>query len=133
MPEKTIAQKLLIKPGQQVRFINPPVDLPALLGSLPDGTRIFDESADAGTLVPSDVIVLFAHNRTELVTLLPGLRGAVSPDSKVWIAYHKGTSPIKTDINRDSINAYAHTLGMEGIAMISVDEDWSALRLRMAR
>jgi len=50
--------------------------------------------------------------------------------SEKSVAYHKGTSQIKTDINRDSINAYASTLGFQGVAMISINEDWSALRLK---
>ncbi len=37
----------------------------------------------------------------------------------------------KTDINRDSIVEYARSIGMEGVAMISIDEDWSALRLKL--
>ncbi len=37
-----------------------------------------------------------------------------------------------TDINRDTIAEYARTLGLEGVAMISVDDDWSALRLKVA-
>jgi hypothetical protein len=35
------------------------------------------------------------------------------------------------DINRDSIAAYAATIGLQAVAMISVDEDWSALRLKV--
>jgi hypothetical protein len=38
---------------------------------------------------------------------------------------------VKTDIHRDTINAYAKTLGLEGVAMISIDDDWSALRLKL--
>jgi hypothetical protein len=49
----------------------------------------------------------------------------------LWVTYHKGTSKVKTDINRDTINAYASTLGMQGVAIISIDDDWSALRLKL--
>jgi hypothetical protein len=49
----------------------------------------------------------------------------------LWIAYHKGTSKVKTDIHRDSINAYALTLGMVGVAMIAINDDWAALRLKV--
>jgi hypothetical protein len=49
----------------------------------------------------------------------------------MWVTYHKGTSKVKTDINRDTINAYVHSIGLEGVAMISIDEDWSALRLKL--
>jgi hypothetical protein len=38
---------------------------------------------------------------------------------------------VKTDINRDTINAYAASLGLQGVAMISIDDDWSALRLKI--
>lgn len=133
MPEKTNAQKLLIKPGQRLRFINPPGNLTALLGGLPDGTTVWDDANPAASLHPLDAVLIFAQNRADLETILPGVRGMVTPDSKIWVAYHKGTSRIKTDINRDSINAYAHTLDMEGIAMISLNEDWSALRLKIAK
>ena len=130
MPEKTNAQKLLIKSGNRLRFINPPDDLKQWLGDLPDGIKILDDS-DNPALYPLDAIILFANNRAELETFLPDLRGMITPDSKMWVAYHKGTSQIKTDINRDSINAYAQTLGMEGIAIVSMNNDWSALRLKM--
>ena len=36
-----------------------------------------------------------------------------------------------SDINRDNIAAYASTLGLQAVAMISVDEDLSALRLKV--
>ena len=46
------------------------------------------------------------------------------------VTYYKGTSRVKTDINRDTISAYTHSVGLEGVAMISIDDDWSALRLK---
>jgi hypothetical protein len=49
----------------------------------------------------------------------------------IWVTYPKGTSAIETDINRDSIRTYAEILGLETIAIISVDSDWSALRLKV--
>jgi ribosomal protein L25 (general stress protein Ctc) len=47
----------------------------------------------------------------------------------LWVTYHKGTSGVTTDINRDTIAAYARTQGMHAVAQIAVDENWSALRL----
>jgi hypothetical protein len=51
----------------------------------------------------------------------------------LWVSYHKGTSKVKTDINRDTINAYANSLCLQGVAIISIDDDWSALRLKRIR
>jgi len=40
----------------------------------------------------------------------------------------KLTSALKGAVQRDTINAYAQQNGWIGIAMISIDEDWSAVK-----
>lgn len=37
----------------------------------------------------------------------------------------------QAEINRDSIAEYAASIGLEGVAIVAVDEDWSALRLKI--
>jgi hypothetical protein len=41
----------------------------------------------------------------------------------------KGTSKIKADVNRDIIAEYVRTIGLAGVAMISSDDTWPALRI----
>ena len=125
--EKPLAQKLQIRPGQRVRLINSPRGYATRLGPLPEGAVLVRKTAGS-----ADVIQLFVDSRAELEANLRDAKAALAgPKSSLWVTYYKGTSKIKTDIHRDSINAYAHTLGMEGVAMISIDEDWSALRLKV--
>ncbi len=127
MSTKSNAQKLLIKEGYRVLFIHPPENQDELLGEMPTKITIV-EDADP----PVDFILAFIADRRELEKHLGELKQRLKPKGLLWIAYHKGTSKVKTDINRDTINGYAHTLGMEGIAMISLDDDWSALRIRIS-
>ncbi len=127
MPTKSNAQKLLIKEGYRVLFLHPPENQAALLGALPPDITIVDDASSA-----VDFILAYIADRKELEKHLAELKKRLKPKSLLWIAYHKGTSKVKTDINRDTINGYAHSLGMEGIAMISLDDDWSALRLRVS-
>ena len=127
MSDKTIAQKLMIKEGRSVLFLNAPRGYKSALGALPKNVTV----AKALTQ-PADFIQVFVANHRELEQQLPKLIAALKPDGMVWITHHKGMSKTKTDINRDSINAYAHTIGREGVAMISIDDDWSALRLKVA-
>ncbi len=127
MPDKTVAQKLGIKPDRKVVFVNAPQGYDALLGALPDGVTVLPKALASR---PADLIQVFVASRKELETQLPKLKKALAPGGALWVTYHKGTSQVKTDINRDSINAYANTIGMQGVAMISVDEDWAALRLK---
>ncbi|MDZ4158744.1 MAG: hypothetical protein U1B80_03045 [Anaerolineaceae bacterium] len=44
---------------------------------------------------------------------------------------YEGDLHAKTDLNRDSIRAFALQLGLEAVAIISLDENWSALRLKV--
>ena len=126
MPDKSVAEKLLIKPGQKVLLVNQPKGYRALLGELPKNVKVLKETAEA-----VDLIQVFVASRKELEEHLPGLKALLAPKGLLWVTYHKGTSKQKSDINRDSIAAYAKTVGLQAVAMISVDEDWSALRLKV--
>jgi hypothetical protein len=79
-------------------------------------------------LIPDPV---FVNSRKDLEGQLPRLKPLLAPKGLLWVTYHKGTSKQKSDINRDSIAAYAGTIGLQAVAMIAVDEDWSALRLKV--
>ena len=126
MSEKTVAQKLLIKENQRLLLVNIPTDVRSALGPLPVGVSLF-----TGDETNADVILVFTANQVELERYLPGLKARLSARGMLWVIYNKLTSKKRGDIHRDSINDYARNLGLEGIAMISVDEDLSALRLKV--
>jgi hypothetical protein len=125
MSDKSIVQKLCIKSGYKFLLVNAPEGYLSQLGDLPQDTIILSDST-----CEVEAIQVFVTNRVELEEQLPRLKELMAPKGMLWVTYHKGTSKVKTDIHRDSINAYAHTIGMQGVAMISIDEDWSALRLK---
>ena len=126
MSDKTIAQKLFIEEGDQILIVNAPRGYKSKLGKLPKRTKLLTKPV---ALI--DVIQVFVANRRELETQLPKLKAWLKPQGALWVTYHKGTASVKTDINRDSINAYAMRIGLQGIALISIDDDWSALRLKI--
>ncbi len=129
MAEKTPAVKMMFRAGRKVRFVNAPPDVINLIGGLPDGVSETDltDPAEAQT---ADIILLFAHNRADLEAYLPPLRVLMTPETLLWVAYHKGSSPVKTDINRDSIWSYAKTIGFDAVGNIAINEDWSSIRLK---
>jgi hypothetical protein len=126
MSDKTIAQKLLIKEGKQVLLIRAPKGYKTALGVLPAGAKVVSKAA-----APVDVIQLFVANRQELEAELPKLKALAGPQSLIWVTYLKGSSKTKTDINRDSLHAYARTIGLEGVSLVSIDDDWSAMRFKL--
>ncbi len=125
MSEKPIVERLFIKPGNKVLLINPPEGYQAKLGALPKSATLLSSSDQ-----PVVVIQVFVANRAELEAQLPRLKKLLAPKGMLWVTYYKGTSKVKTDINRDTIWAYAQTLNLEAVAMIAIDGDWAALRLK---
>jgi len=74
--------------------------------------------------------IIFVNNNKELLSHLKSDLSNIEPDSILWFAYPKGTSKIKTDINRDIIRVTAEEYGITTVAAISIDDTWSALRFR---
>ncbi len=126
MSEKSIAQKLSIKSGSRFLLVNPPNGYTIQLGELPEGVSLL---RDSSSLVEG--IQVFVANLEELEARLPLLARLLTPKGMLWVSYHKGSSKVKTDINRDTINTFASSLGLQGVAIISIDDDWAALRLKL--
>lgn len=122
MSGKTVADKMFLKTAKSIQVINGQVH-PTVVAQLP--AELIKEGDG-----PFDVILLFALNRKELEQYLPAAKERLGEKGSLWIAYLKQTASKATDINRDSINAYAKENGITGVAMISIDLDWSALRLK---
>lgn len=118
MAGKSVAQKLLIKPGSTL-CVEPAERLP-LLGSLPVGAR-------AAALADADVAVLFIADEAELRAVL-GAHAASLPGLPVlWIAYPKGG---RSDLDRDSLWPIVAEIGLRPIGQVAIDDVWSALRFR---
>jgi hypothetical protein len=127
MSGKTIGEKLMLKPGQTFLLLNPPAGYEKSVGTLPEGVTF---AASASGKV--DAVQAFVSSKKELQETLRKLKDIIKPAGMIWVTYPKGTSGIKTDINRDLIRTYAATLGLETVAIFSVNSDWSALRLKVA-
>jgi len=74
--------------------------------------------------------LVFINNNTELLDFLNNNLIDIETDSVLWLAYPKGTSKIKTDINRDTIRVTGEEFGITTVTAISINEIWSALRFR---
>jgi len=126
MWEKSVAQKLMIKEGYKVLFINTPDGYEKTLGKLPADVKVLDNPENN-----IDLLQVFLTTQAELETHLDVLPPLLKPTGLFWISYPKSGGKMPVDINRNSINDYAHTVGWQGVAMIAIDSTWSALRLKL--
>ena len=117
---RTVAQKLLVKPGDALSVTGASAEERALLDPLPSGVT------EAGA-AEAAVAVVVVRSRDELLerfgSELPALGGARA----VWFLYPKGG---RADVNRDVIIAESGAFGWRPISNVSVDEVWSAVRVR---
>lgn len=125
MSDKSIAQRMFIKPGFKMAILNAPPGYIETIGEIPEDVKILT------TLVSSvDIIQLFIKSRSELEKNFKQLKQALKDDGSLWISYPKGTSKVETDINRDIIWKIGEGLGLKPVAMISIDPVWAAFRLK---
>jgi hypothetical protein len=122
MSDKTIADKMYLKTAKSVAVLNGGVH-PGIVAQLPQALL----SEGAG---PADVVLMFALNRKELDQWFPQALQRLGDKGSLWIAYLKHSAPKATDIDRNAIDAYGKERGVTAVALISVDADWSAVRLK---
>ncbi len=126
MSMKTLGSKLHIKENSTIMILNEPKGYRTKLGKLPPNVT-FVTSSDH----PVDVIQVFVVHEKDLINHLSNLKQLLTAKGALWVTYPKGTSNVETDLNRDIIRKLADSIGLQAIAMIAVDETWSALRLKI--
>lgn len=126
MAVNPLNKKLLIKAGHTVGIFNPPAGYQRVVEPLPEGATL---GAGGG---PFDCVLCFTATKAEVDFLGPVAIKAVKPGGLLWLCYPKGTSGIKTDINRDTGWDSVKKAGWEGVAQVAIDEKWTGTRFRPA-
>jgi len=124
---KPLAKKLALKPGQRFLLLGAPSGYKDALGPLPEGVTVTTKAGDK-----ADAVQAFATTKKQLKDALSRAKAALNPGGMIWLTYPKGTSKMRSDINRDSIREYTLGVGLETVALIAVDDDWSAIRCKVA-
>lgn len=80
----------------------------------------------------ADRILLFADSTSSLQSSFLKILKSISKETILWIAYPKKSSGIKTDLDRDHGWEILSKNGYEGVALISLNDTWSAVRFKKA-
>jgi len=120
------AKKLQIKTVGKAAVLNAPPGYAVQLGI---ETAASLAGVKAGSL---DFIQVFAKSRQELDGVLADVLKALKNDGLLWVSYPKGSSKVKTDLNRDILWKAVGEHGMAGVSLVSLDDTWSAMRFRPA-
>lgn len=119
-----LAKKLGFGPSTRVYLIDSPKGYTELVAPIPPGLE-FARRLSAQT----DIVHLFAVDRTSLERRLRRLRRAIRPDGVIWVSWPKKSAGVQTTVTEDVIRAVALPLGFVDVKVCAVSEIWSGLKL----
>lgn len=73
---------------------------------------------------------VFVTRLSDVGKLAKKLTKHAEPNALVWVSYPKKTSKADTNLGRDEIGEEMHSYGWDTVAIVAIDEVWSALRFR---
>ena len=125
MTAKSVAQKARVKPHSTVAVLN---SVPAVVESLglPEDVTFVDPGK-------AQLVFLFVSSRADLESRMPRAVSGLAVGAALWVFFRKGAKAVGLDMSRDDVWAIAERLGMRPLGLVSVDETWSAFRLRSAK
>jgi len=111
-------------------------DKPIWLINAPDNCLHYFDSLEVkqklGKEKPIGQIILFAYDSKELAGYMHRLAGYISPDTLLWVCYPKKTGSIPSDLILMKSWDIIFQSGYRGQTSVSVDDDWSSLRITNA-
>ncbi len=125
MSDTPLSKKLQIKNGFRILLLNAPAEFEEWLQPLPPDA-VFD-------LHPSgkyDLALLFASNRADLEHQAHILLNHLKPGKLFWVAFPKKSSGIPTELGMNQGWESLNARGLQSVSIISISEDWSAMRFK---
>ncbi|BBM85822.1 DUF1801 domain-containing protein [Candidatus Uabimicrobium amorphum] len=123
-----LLKKMQFNSSSEIYVINAPQDFDSHLQEFSQVTKV-KKRASAGQKFA--FVLVFVKSCAEIAKYASKAVEKLSDDAVLWFAYPKKSSKKYTsDISRDDSWQPLGDLGYEGVRMVAIDSDWSALRFR---
>jgi len=124
---KPLIEKLGIKPGLTVAFVDVPEHYAALLGDLPMDVTVTD--LRRGHI---NFIHFFAATRQALEVRFPDLKAALAPNGSLWVSWPKatakGSAKLAADLSENAVREIGLANGLVDVKVAAIDATWSGLK-----
>ncbi len=117
---RPLVDKLGVKPGLTVYVDGGPPHTAELLDGAPYTTRLPKRA---------DITLLFTTDMSRLRKRLPLVVERTVTDGMVWVCWPKKASKVPTDVDENTVRAFALDVGVVDVKVAAVDETWSGLKL----
>lgn len=124
MSSQTLANQIDIEEGMEIGFFHEPDNIKELLGGLPKDVEV------AGNLLGKrlDVILAFIENRKTLEACLSLLKGSMSYDGYLWLAYENADDSDESDLDHEMVSNFAASLSLNEIDNADLHDNWLAIK-----
>jgi len=119
-----LAKKLGIKAGYKIYLYNQPDHYLDLFEQLPENIE-FTRPLESESI---HFIHAFFTSEEALQNAINDLKDSLKQNGMLWISWPKGTSKIKTDLNREIVRAEVLRVGLVDTKVCAVDANWSGLK-----
>jgi hypothetical protein len=121
---KAVLKKLMLKGQSPVLVLNAPSEAGELLAAFGPGLLTAAKGKAAFALA-------YAANRAAATKISKAAPKFLEDKAVFWVAYPKGSSKkYKSDINRDTLHVLMKESGFDGVSLVALDDDWSAMRFK---
>jgi hypothetical protein len=128
---KSLPEKLNFKGQNRIAVINAGEGLNLHLYPELKDVRI---DTEIDQRYPYTFMIIFVKKISEVRQITPVVLHNLALDGVLWFCYPKKSSgKLSSDLNRDKGWKSLNDSGFFGVRMVSVDENWSALRFRNVR
>ncbi|MDX1960883.1 MAG: hypothetical protein SFU98_20090 [Leptospiraceae bacterium] len=126
----TIIKKMNFKDQKTILALNAPIEFEENLTLMQKIATIDRKILKAKKY---EFLIAFVKTQKQLDDITNKIQSFTYDDTLVWFAYPKLSSKkYKSEINRDQGWQALGDIGYEGVRMVAIDEDWSALRFKKA-
>lgn len=115
---RTVSDKLGIRAGGSILLVSAPPGFS--IDPLPPGARI-------DYAPPADTVLVFAATSAEFLDRVPAAVRSLGARGQLWVGYPANS---KTDLTRDTVRDLGASIGLDLVALHSLDDNWSAVRLK---
>lgn len=122
--EKSLVEKLGIKPEYCITIINPPEGFEERLGDLPDSVRVENFLEE----VEFDLIHFFTQEQAELEQQFEYLNNCLADGGKIWVSWPLDSSKLTSDVDEEKVRKVASKAGLEGSKTCDLDSDWCGIK-----
>ncbi|HSJ50927.1 MAG TPA: DUF3052 domain-containing protein [Actinomycetota bacterium] len=121
-----LPKKLGIRQGSRVLVLLAPQGF--TLNPLPSGVEML-----ARVRPPLDVAVVFATRRSVLARRFPSLVRALDPAGRLWVAWPKKASGLRTDLSFETVQRIGLDAGLVDNKSASIDDVFQGLQFVVRR